>query len=43
MPAEVDRMKQLLVEAAPKAGDYYTFKVPITASADSGANWSATH
>ena len=43
VPAEVERMKQLLVDAAPKAGDYYSFKVPITAAADSGANWSATH
>ena len=43
VPAEVDRVKQLLEEAAPAAGEYYNFRVPITASADHGANWAATH
>jgi len=43
IPAEVDHVKELLVAAAPKAGDYYKFRVPITAAADSGANWAETH
>jgi len=43
VPQEVDRVKQLLENSAPLAGDYYNFRVPITASADSGANWAATH
>ena len=41
--AEVDRVKTLLEAAAPEAGIYYNFRVPITASADHGANWAATH
>jgi DNA polymerase I-like protein with 3'-5' exonuclease and polymerase domains len=43
IPTEVDHVKELLVAAAPKAGDYYKFRVPITAAADSGANWAETH
>ena len=43
VPAEVDRVKELLEAAAPVAGQYYRFRVPITASADSGDNWAATH
>ena len=43
IPAEVDRVKTLLVEAAPMAGKYYNFRVPITAAADNGDNWAATH
>ena len=43
IPAEVDRVKALLVEAAPMAGKYYNFRVPITAAADNGNNWAATH
>ena len=43
IPAEVDRVKALLVEAAPMAGKYYNFRVPITAAADNGDNWAATH
>ena len=43
IPAEVDRVKQLLEAAAPAAGHYYGFRVPITAVADSGDNWAATH
>ncbi len=43
VPQEVDRVKELLENAAPIAGEYYNFRVPITASADSGANWAATH
>ena len=43
IPAEVDRIKALLEAAAPEAGKYYNFRVPITASADHGDNWAATH
>jgi DNA polymerase I-like protein with 3'-5' exonuclease and polymerase domains len=43
VPSEADHVAQLLVKAAPIAGDYYHFKVPITAAADVGANWAATH
>jgi DNA polymerase-1 len=43
VPQEVDRVKVLLENAAPIAGQYYKFRVPITASADSGQNWSDTH
>ena len=43
VPSEVDRVKQLLEDAAPLAGQYYDFRVPITASADSGSNWASTH
>ncbi len=43
IPAEVDRVKQLLEAAAPEAGRYYNFRVPITAVADHGDTWAATH
>jgi DNA polymerase-1 len=43
IPAEVDRVKELLVNAAPMSGKYYNFRVPITAAADNGDNWAATH
>ena len=43
VPQEVDRVKQLLENAAPMAGNYYNLRIPITASADSGPNWAATH
>ena len=43
IPAEVDRVKSLLEAAAPAAGEYYNFRVPITASADHGSNWASTH
>ena len=43
VPTEVDRVKQLLEAAAPLAGQHYNFRVPITAAADSGDNWAATH
>ena len=43
VPQEVDRVKELLENAAPIAGQYYNFRVPIAASADSGDNWAATH
>ena len=43
VPAEADRVAKLLVEAAPKAGDYYSFRVPITAASSIGDNWAMTH
>jgi DNA polymerase I-like protein with 3'-5' exonuclease and polymerase domains len=43
IPQQVDNIKQLLENAAPIAGQYYNFRVPIAASADSGDNWASTH
>ena len=43
VPSEVDRVKQLLEAAAPEAGRYYNFRVPITAAADHGSSWADTH
>ena len=43
VPQEVDRVKNLLEVSAPLAGQYYNFRVPITAAADHGDNWAATH
>ena len=43
VPAEAERVADLLVKAAPIAGQYYRFKVPITAASDIGDSWAATH
>ena len=43
VPAEAERVAELLVKAAPIAGQYYKFKVPITAASDIGDSWAATH
>ena len=43
LPVEAERVAKILVDAAPKAGEYYSFKVPITASSDIGDNWASTH
>ncbi len=43
IPSEAERVARLLVEAAPLAGQYYKFKVPITAASDIGDSWAATH
>jgi DNA polymerase I-like protein with 3'-5' exonuclease and polymerase domains len=43
VPQEVDRVKMLLEKAAPIAGQHYSFRVPITAVADSGRSWGDTH
>ena len=43
VPSEADRVAQLLVDAAPIAGEYYKLKLPITASADQGKCWADTH
>ena len=41
--SEAERVSDLLMKAAPLAGDYYNFRVPITASADIGKTWAETH
>ena len=43
VPTEADRVAELLVKAAPIAGQHYKFRVPITAAADTGASWQDTH
>ena len=43
LTSEADHVVQLLEQAAPLAGQYYNFKVPITASGAQGINWAATH
>ena len=43
IPSEADRLARILVEAAPIAGKYYNFKVPITATSDKGLTWADTH
>jgi len=43
IPSEAENVAKLLVAAAPLAGKYYNFKVPITAAADIGKTWSDTH
>ena len=39
----VDPISLILTESAKAAGQYYNFRVPITASACSGDSWAATH
>ena len=43
VPTEADNVARLLESAAITAGEYYNFRVPITAAADVGKNWAATH
>ena len=43
LPSEAEHFAQILVNAAPIAGQYYKFKVPITAASDIGDSWAATH
>ena len=43
VPREADRVARLLEDAAPKAGQYYRFRVPIAASAGTGNSWQETH
>ncbi len=43
IPTEADTVARLLEQAALRAGEYYNFRVLITAVADVGANWAATH
>jgi hypothetical protein len=43
VPSEAERVAELIVRAAPMAGEYYKFKVPITAASDIGSSWQETH
>ena len=43
VPSEAERVSQLLEQAAPLAGKYYKFRVPIAASAGTGKSWQETH
>ena len=43
IPQEAERVRDLIVKAAPMAGDYYNFRVPITAAGDIGNSWADTH
>ncbi len=43
VPAEADHVAKLLEQAAPIAGEYYQFKLPLTASAGQGHTWADTH
>ena len=42
-PELVEPISLILTESAKAAGQYYDFRVPITASACSGDSWAATH
>ncbi len=43
VPTEADHVHQLLVQAAPIAGQYYKFRVPISAAGNTGRHWSDVH
>ena len=43
VPSEAKHVVEIIEAAALKAGEYYNFRVPITASGDIGDNWAATH
>jgi len=43
LPQEAERVANILVQAAPLAGQHYGFKVPITAASDIGKTWADTH
>lgn len=43
VPSEALQVQGICIAAAPKAGEYYNFKVPIAAAAMSGENWAKTH
>ena len=43
VPREAERVAEILVDAAPLAGSYYNFRVPITATSDIGQSWADTH
>ena len=43
VPTEADHVAEILVKAAPIAGQYYKFRVPITAASDTGSSWQDTH
>jgi DNA polymerase I-like protein with 3'-5' exonuclease and polymerase domains len=43
VPSEAERVKQLIVQAAPIAGQYYNFRVPISAAGGIGKHWHDVH
>lgn len=43
VPDEADHVHQLLIQAAPIAGQYYKFRVPISAAGNKGKHWSDVH
>ena len=43
LPSEAQNVVNLVEAAALKAGEYYNFRVPITASGDIGDTWASTH
>ena len=43
VPSEAKHVVEIIEAAALKAGEYYNFRVPITASGDIGENWASTH
>ena len=43
VPAEAEHVKELIEQAAPLAGKYYNFRVPITASGGLGQHWHDVH
>ena len=43
IPSEAEHLARLIEGSAIKAGEYYSFRVPITASADIGPTWASTH
>mgnify|MGYP001456564094 CR=1 FL=1 len=43
VPSETERVSRILEDAAVKAGEYYQFRVAITASSCVGNSWKETH
>ena len=43
VPSEAQHVVDLIEASALKAGEYYNFRVPITASGDIGETWASTH
>jgi len=43
VPSEAKHVVEIIEAAALTAGEYYNFRVPITASGDIGENWASTH
>ena len=41
--SEAERAKHLVEQAAPLAGKYYNFRVPISASGAIGRHWHDVH
>ena len=43
VPSLAEKIRRILESAASLAGEYYHFRVPITASGNVGENWAETH